>query len=134
MRACADPCRSNAFLHRRSQQQAGPAIWSTEGPACVRPFTVAPTTSHDDGYVFWGKWAWRVRIKPIPRFLPDMHTVMVPPCATREHTHIRSIDHGVTKAPYERRFSPYDFNGGYGEEKWRAGAWTCSSMFVDARL
>jgi hypothetical protein len=24
----------------------------------------------------------------------------------------RSIDHGVTKAPYERRFSPYDFNGG----------------------
>lgn len=24
-----------------------------------------------------------------------------------------SIDHGVTQAPYERRFSPYDFNGGY---------------------
>lgn len=23
-----------------------------------------------------------------------------------------SIDHGVTKAPYEHRFSPYDFNGG----------------------
>mmetsp|Transcript_35232 Transcript_35232/g.52398 ORF Transcript_35232/g.52398 Transcript_35232/m.52398 type:complete len:260 (-) Transcript_35232:54-833(-) len=23
-----------------------------------------------------------------------------------------SIDHGVTEAPYERRFSPYDFNGG----------------------
>jgi hypothetical protein len=23
-----------------------------------------------------------------------------------------SIDHGVTQAPYERRFSPYDFNGG----------------------
>jgi 20S proteasome subunit beta 6 len=23
-----------------------------------------------------------------------------------------SIDHGVTLAPYERRFSPYDFNGG----------------------
>lgn len=22
------------------------------------------------------------------------------------------IDHGVTEAPYERRFSPYDFNGG----------------------
>ena len=22
------------------------------------------------------------------------------------------IDHGVTQAPYERRFSPYDFNGG----------------------
>lgn len=23
-----------------------------------------------------------------------------------------SIDHGVTQNPYERRFSPYDFNGG----------------------
>jgi len=23
-----------------------------------------------------------------------------------------SIDHGVTEAPYEHRFSPYDFNGG----------------------
>jgi 20S proteasome subunit beta 6 len=23
-----------------------------------------------------------------------------------------SIDHGVTEAPYERRFSPYEFNGG----------------------
>jgi 20S proteasome subunit beta 6 len=23
-----------------------------------------------------------------------------------------AIDHGVTQAPYERRFSPYDFNGG----------------------
>lgn len=25
---------------------------------------------------------------------------------------IDGIDHGVTKAPYERRFSPYEFNGG----------------------
>lgn len=24
----------------------------------------------------------------------------------------RSIDHGVTQNPYERRFSPYEFNGG----------------------
>lgn len=28
---------------------------------------------------------------------------------TDDHSH---IDHGVTQAPYERRFSPYDFNGG----------------------
>eukprot|EP00568_Trieres_chinensis_P013714 CAMPEP_0183294342 /NCGR_PEP_ID=MMETSP0160_2-20130417/2727_1 /TAXON_ID=2839 ORGANISM="Odontella Sinensis, Strain Grunow 1884" /NCGR_SAMPLE_ID=MMETSP0160_2 /ASSEMBLY_ACC=CAM_ASM_000250 /LENGTH=272 /DNA_ID=CAMNT_0025455657 /DNA_START=106 /DNA_END=924 /DNA_ORIENTATION=- len=26
--------------------------------------------------------------------------------------HSDSIDHGVTNAPYERRFSPYEFNGG----------------------
>ena len=27
-------------------------------------------------------------------------------------THADHIDHGVTQAPYERRFSPYEFNGG----------------------
>ena len=25
---------------------------------------------------------------------------------------LSKIDHGVTENPYERRFSPYDFNGG----------------------
>lgn len=44
-----DPQRNHSLGR---SQQAGPAIWSTEGPACVRPFTVAATISHDDGYVW----------------------------------------------------------------------------------
>lgn len=37
----------------------------------------------------------------------------------------RSIDHGVTKAPYERRFSPYDFNGGCVKAKGRSDGRVC---------
>ncbi len=41
-----------------------------------------------------------------------------------------SIDHGVTQAPYERRFSPYDFNGGYVLSLWVEGNEGVGQIFV----
>jgi 20S proteasome subunit beta 6 len=48
----------------------------------------------------------------------EFSTLPLPPQAppavihSSEGPSTSAIDHGVTQAPYERRFSPYEFNGG----------------------
>jgi len=46
----------------------------------------------------------------VPIHHSDPHSMSVP--ASFSAPSADSIDHGVTEAPYERAFSPYDFNGG----------------------
>ena len=48
-------------------------------------------------------------IQRLPIHSSEPHAMSVP---VNPSPGADSIDHGVTEAPYERRFSPYDFNGG----------------------
>jgi 20S proteasome alpha/beta subunit len=43
---------------------------------------------------------------------PLIHSSEGPVYFLNDNTNNGVIDHGVTEAPYERRFSPYEFNGG----------------------